>query len=107
MTTADDDDGFDVGPHSLFFAFRRKTSTPEVIRLRAQLQTARATIAALADRCTTLQDANEAHYRADYQATGGPRFDTEQPFGTLPRRPLGTLPIAMGAYVARMTGGTQ
>lgn len=28
------------------------------------------------------QRANEDAYRADYDATGGPRFDPTQPFGT-------------------------
>ncbi|MEL7994248.1 hypothetical protein AAG656_28510 [Streptomyces albidoflavus] len=30
------------------------------------------------------QRANEGAYRADYDAAGGPRFDTTQPFGSLP-----------------------
>ncbi|MFB6593976.1 hypothetical protein [Streptomyces diastaticus] len=32
------------------------------------------------------QRANEDAYRADYDATGGPRFDPDQPFGSLPDR---------------------
>ncbi|MFD7705589.1 hypothetical protein [Streptomyces sp. NPDC059786] len=33
------------------------------------------------------QRANEDAYRADYDATGGPRFDPTQPFGTTPTKP--------------------
>lgn len=33
------------------------------------------------------QAANEAAYRNDYDATGGPRFDPAQPFGSLPAEP--------------------
>ncbi|WP_327377961.1 hypothetical protein OG393_30790 [Streptomyces sp. NBC_01216] len=36
---------------------------------------------ALEARLADLQAVNEAAYARDYDATGGPRFDTEQPFG--------------------------
>lgn len=56
-------------------------STPTEIRLRAALRAANARIAALEDRLEALQAVNEAMYQADYNTTGGPRFDPNQPFG--------------------------
>ncbi|MGW6911486.1 hypothetical protein [Streptomyces sp. NPDC054940] len=38
----------------------------------------------LDQRLTEAQVANEGHYRAQYDAAGGPRFDPAQPFGAVP-----------------------
>lgn len=53
--------------------------------LHRQLRDALARAAALDERLRHMQDANEAIYRDDYDATGGPHFDTAQPFGSVPR----------------------
>lgn len=60
-------------------------------RLEAENRDLRGQLAALTERLSTLQTANERMYAADYDATGGPRFDPEQPFGAEPKRSLGTL----------------
>ncbi|MFD7793570.1 hypothetical protein [Streptomyces sp. NPDC059759] len=52
----------------------------------------RAIAAALTERLEDLQRANEGAYRELAAATGGPRFDTAQPFPAEPSRPLGHLP---------------
>lgn len=64
----------------------RRTPTPEEIRLgaelaeaRAQLRDVRARLAAQEEQLLNLQTANERVYQADYDATGGPRFDKDQP----------------------------
>jgi hypothetical protein len=49
---------------------RPATPTAELLQARAQVR-------ALEQRLAELQAANEARDRADYMATGGPRFDTE------------------------------
>ena len=59
-------------------------------RLEAENRSLRAQLAALSDRLTDLQQANEGAYRELELATGGARFDTEQPFGRESRK-LGTL----------------
>lgn len=62
--------------------------TPELIRLQAENRQLRETVAALDARLVELQTANEGRYAADYDATGGPAFDKDQPFPTpLPPNP--------------------
>ncbi|MGP4085444.1 hypothetical protein [Streptomyces sp. KR55] len=60
-------------------------------RLESENRRLRNQVASLNERLTQLQAANEGHYRAQYDATGGPQFDTAQPFGHEPKRRLGTL----------------
>jgi hypothetical protein len=59
-------------------------------RLEAENRRLRAQLAALSDRLSDLQHANEGAYRELEMATGGARLDTEQPFGQESRK-LGTL----------------
>ncbi|MFF0597847.1 hypothetical protein [Streptomyces antibioticus] len=56
----------------------------EVRRLRAQLAAAVDRARRLDEQLAALQAANEGAYRELRQATGGPRFDTSQPFGQIP-----------------------
>lgn len=58
----------------------------EIVRLRSQLH-------ALTDRLAVLQAANEAAYREQYAASGGPRFDPAQPLPPDRPRQLGHLPL--------------
>lgn len=58
--------------------------TGELAALRAELRDACERAAHLDARLVSLQGANEAAYKALYGATGGPRFDKAQPFGTVP-----------------------
>ncbi|MDX3026771.1 hypothetical protein [Streptomyces scabiei] len=62
-------------------------------RLEAENRALRDQVAALTEKLADLQRANERMYAGDYSATGGPRFDTQQPFGSDPKRKLGTLPV--------------
>lgn len=57
--------------------------SPLEARLRTELREARAQLAALDTQLRTLQDQNEAAYRAAYDSTGGPHFDKAKPFGRL------------------------
>lgn len=63
---------------------RERQLEAENSRLRQQL-------VALTTQLEALQAANEGHYRAQYDTTGGPRLDRYRPFGTDPKRKLGTL----------------
>lgn len=49
--------------------------------LTARVEKLEADNAALTERLLALQNANEGAYKAAYDATGGPHFDTAQPFG--------------------------
>lgn len=60
-------------------------------RLEAENRRLREHVAALTERLAALQIANEGAYRELRTATGGPVFDTAQPFGSDPKRTLGTL----------------
>jgi len=60
-------------------------------RLESENRGLRDQLAALTDRLSELQTANERLYASDYDTTGGPRFDMSQPFGSEPARKLGTL----------------
>jgi hypothetical protein len=66
-------------------------------RLEAENRRLREHLAVLTDRLSELQRANEGAYAADYDKSGGPRLDIEQPFGSLPSRKLGTLWLKGGA----------
>jgi hypothetical protein len=59
-------------------------------QLEAENRDLRNHLAALTERLADLQAANEGAYREVQDATGGPRFDHRQPFGSEPRK-LGTL----------------
>ncbi|MCI3277475.1 hypothetical protein [Streptomyces cylindrosporus] len=59
--------------------------------LQAENRDLRELVAKLTDRLDMLQTANEGAYKELSIATGGPRFDPAQPFGTDPKRKLGTL----------------
>jgi hypothetical protein len=59
-------------------------------QLEAENRDLRDQLAALTERLTDAQRASEGQYRAQYEASGGPRFDTSQPFGSDPRK-LGKL----------------
>lgn len=63
---------------------RERQLEDENRRLHAQL-------AALSAQLEALQSANEGHYRAQYDGTGGPLLDRTRPFGAEPPRKLGTL----------------
>ncbi|MFD4830194.1 hypothetical protein ACFWPV_10115 [Streptomyces uncialis] len=58
-------------------------------------------IAALDRRLDELESANQAQYRADYDATGGPRFDPGQPFGTPTTARPGPSPFGWKSGVQR------
>ncbi|MDQ0809911.1 hypothetical protein QFZ63_001625 [Streptomyces sp. B3I7] len=45
------------------------------------------------------QRANEAAYRADYDASGGPRFDPAQPFGTPSTEPAPAIRSVRRAFL--------
>lgn len=60
-------------------------------RLEAENRRLREHVAALTERLAALQTANEGAYRELRTATGGPVFDTAQPFGSDPKRTLGSL----------------
>ncbi|MER5909542.1 hypothetical protein ABT124_03300 [Streptomyces sp. NPDC001982] len=60
-------------------------------QLAAENRDLRDQLAALTERLADLQTANEGHYREQHDATGGPRFDTGQPFGSEPKPKLGAL----------------
>lgn len=66
-------------------------------RLEAENRALRDQVAALTEKLADLQRANERMYADDHDATGGPRFDPEQPFGSDPKRKLGTLFLKGGA----------
>ncbi|MGW1001747.1 hypothetical protein [Streptomyces sp. NPDC002520] len=65
-------------------AFKR-TETANERRLKAENRDLRNQLAALAERLADLQAANEGHYRAQYDAAGGPRFDRRQTFPSQPK----------------------
>ncbi|MFH8744937.1 hypothetical protein ACH4GG_27470 [Streptomyces albidoflavus] len=65
---------------------RTKEQVVGAMRAAAAEQRKRMTDAEREDQRLADQRANEDAYRADYDATGGPRFDTTQPFGSLPDR---------------------
>ncbi|WP_432169116.1 hypothetical protein [Streptomyces sp. 1222.5] len=67
--------------------WERRLSDAVALKLRAQLAAANDRIKLLEQRVADLQDANEGHYRAQYDATGGPRFDPAQTFPSHPARP--------------------
>ncbi|WP_155054536.1 hypothetical protein [Streptomyces blattellae] len=60
-------------------------------RLEAENRKLREQVALLTGRLADLQSANERMYADDHDATGGPGFDPGQPFGSEPKRKLGTL----------------
>jgi hypothetical protein len=66
--------------------WRTRLSDAQANRLRAQLAAERDRNRRLEQRLADLQGANEGHYRAQYEASGGARFDAEQPFGTVPAK---------------------
>ncbi|WAZ20230.1 hypothetical protein STRCI_001331 [Streptomyces cinnabarinus] len=68
---------------------RERQLEAEVLRLKRLLAT-------FAELLGDAQRANEGQYRVQCEATGGPRFDPEQPFGSDPRK-LGTLWLKDGA----------
>ncbi|MFI0031308.1 hypothetical protein ACH4M8_18650 [Streptomyces albidoflavus] len=63
---------------------RTKEQVVGAMRAAAAEQREQATDAEREEQRLADQRANEDAYRADYDATGGPRFDTSQPFGSLP-----------------------
>lgn len=69
---------------SFIRSLRTRLSDAQANRLRAHLAAERDRNRRLEARLAELQGANEGHYRAQYEATGGPQFDTAQPFGTVP-----------------------
>ncbi|MBP5875710.1 hypothetical protein PV360_36960 [Streptomyces scabiei] len=76
---------------------RTKSPTARERQLEAENRRLRDQLAALTEKLADLQRANERMYADDHDATGGPRFDTQQPFGSDPKRKLGTLPVKGGA----------
>ncbi|MDX2749594.1 hypothetical protein PV413_03495 [Streptomyces scabiei] len=72
---------------------RTKSPTARERALEAENRKLRHQVAVLSEQLAALQRANERMYAGDYSATGGPRFDTQQPFGSDPKRKLGTLPV--------------
>ncbi|MEO3978826.1 hypothetical protein [Streptomyces sp. CAU 1734] len=84
-------------------------ATPEVMRLRGELRRAKAelgsarnVLAALDERLADLQVANEAAYARDYDRTGGPAFDSQQPVGELPARTPDTESAAIARELANL-----
>jgi len=71
--------------------FTKSELTPRERRLQAENRVLRDQLAALTKQLAGLQTANEGAYRELSIATGGPRFDPTQPFGSEPKRTLGTL----------------
>ncbi|MEU1596164.1 hypothetical protein ABZ468_25725 [Streptomyces sp. NPDC005708] len=71
--------------------FTRGGPTAKELQLTAENRDLRDQLAAATERLVELQAANEGHYRQQYDATGGPRFDKGQPFGSEPKRKIGTL----------------
>lgn len=71
--------------------FTRSGPTQRELQLEAENRDLRDQLVALTERLAGVQTANERMYAADYDTTGGPRFDPAQPFGSLPKRTLGTL----------------
>ncbi|WP_262059726.1 hypothetical protein [Streptomyces sp. STR69] len=69
-----------------------KGPTAREQRLKAENRALRSQLSALTDRLADLQNANEGAYRELSSATGGPRFDPQQPFPADPPRRLGQLP---------------
>jgi hypothetical protein len=69
-----------------------KEPTPRARRLEAENRSLRGQLVALTERLADLQKANEGAYRELSSATGGPRFDSGQPFPADPPRRLGQLP---------------
>ncbi|MFI1767472.1 hypothetical protein ACH41H_36235 [Streptomyces sp. NPDC020800] len=67
--------------------WRARLSDAQANRLRAQLAAANDRIRQLEQRLAGLQTANEGHYRAQYDATGGPGFDPRQTFPSQPAPP--------------------
>ncbi|WP_416976661.1 hypothetical protein [Streptomyces sp. T028] len=63
---------------------RTYLSDAQTQRLRAQLTEASDRNRLLDERLATLQAANEGAYRELEKATGGARFDSEQPLGSVP-----------------------
>lgn len=63
---------------------RTKGEVVGAMRAAAAEQREQATDAEREEQRLADQRANEDAYRADYDATGGPRFDPDQPFGSLP-----------------------
>jgi hypothetical protein len=68
-----------------------KEPTAKERRLQAENSSLRDHLAALTKRLADLQTANEGAYQELRTATGGARFDPKQPFGSEPKRTLGTL----------------
>jgi hypothetical protein len=66
---------------------RARHDDAQTIQLRALLAQERDRNRALEERLAELQAANEAHYRTQYEAAGGPSFDRRQPFPAQPGRP--------------------
>lgn len=71
--------------------FTKSELTPRERRLQAENRVLRDQLAELTKRLAELQTANEGAYRELSAATGGARFDPTQPFGSEPKRTLGTL----------------
>lgn len=78
-------------------SFTKSGPTRRERRLETEIRRLRDQVAVLTEKLADLQRANERMYAADYDATGGPRFDPKQPFGSEPYRKLGTLPMKGGA----------
>lgn len=70
-----------------------KTATPSARerQLESEVRSLKGLLAALTARLNDAQRASEGQYRAQAEATGGAHFDPEQPFGSEPKRTLGTL----------------
>lgn len=71
--------------------FTKSELTPRERRLQAENRDLRNQVAALTERLADLQTANEGADKELRIATGGARFDPAQPFGSEPKRTLGTL----------------
>lgn len=76
--------------------FAKAGPTRQERELEAESRDLRDQLAALTERLHDLQGANEGAYRDLEQATGGARFDRAKPFGSEPKRKLGTLPLKGG-----------
>ncbi|MFF8406966.1 hypothetical protein ACF06P_35735 [Streptomyces sp. NPDC015684] len=72
---------------NLVRAWERRFNDAVASKLRAQLSQANHRIKLLEQQVADLQAANEGHYRAQYDATGGPRLDPAQPFPSHPSQP--------------------
>ncbi|WP_137991225.1 hypothetical protein [Streptomyces vilmorinianum] len=89
--------------HELAYIVRSRAVSDEE-RLSTEDRSRREQLLLLADRLEELQAVNEASYALEYDRTGGPRFDTDQPFGQ-PAAPLRRTGISITYSFRALRGG--